>query len=130
MLIDCIKSLMLRKYHGYKIYLHNLGNFDGIFLLNIFSQIKNIFFIWAELSDRVSPIINNGKIISIKFKFCNGKYTLHFRDSFLLLPSSLRKLAVAFDVEDKGIFPYNFVQLNNLNYEGSVPDKKKNTLVI
>ena len=67
MLIDCIKSLMLRKYHGYKIYLHNLGNFDGIFLLNILT----------ELSDRVSPIINNGKIISIKFKFCNGKYTLH-----------------------------------------------------
>ena len=115
MLIDCIKSLMLRKYHGYKIYLHNLGNFDGIFLLNILT----------ELSDRVSPIINNGKIISIKFKFCNGKYTLHFRDSFLLLPSSLAKLAVAFDVEDKGKFPYNFVQLNNLNYEGSVPDKKK-----
>ena len=46
------------------------------------------------------------------------------RDSFLLLPSSLSKLATQFNVQEKGIFPYNFVQLNNLNYEGSVPDFK------
>ena len=41
-----------------------------------------------------------------------------------MLPSSLRKLARAFNVEDKGIFPYRFVNLLNLDYEGTVPDFK------
>ena len=99
LLIDSIKSLMIRKYHGYKVYLHNFSNFDGVFLLNILTQ----------LSDDIHPIINDGKFIDLIFKYNNSKYTLHFRDSFLMLPSSLRKLARAFNVEDKGIFPYRFV---------------------
>ena len=41
-----------------------------------------------------------------------------------MLPSSLRKLARAFNVEDKGIFPYRFVNSLNLDYEGTVPDFK------
>lgn len=40
-----------------------------------------------------------------------------------MLPSSLAKLAISFNVENKSIFPYNFVNNSNipLNYEGKVP---------
>ena len=104
MLIACIKSLMQRKYNGYKVYLHNFSNFDGIFLFNILT----------ELSNDIKPIINDGNFINIIFKYNNGKYKLYFRDSFLMLPSSLRKLAKSFYVEEKSIFPYRFVNIDNL----------------
>jgi hypothetical protein len=112
MLKESILYLMKRKYHGYKIYLHNFSNFDAIFLLNILSS----------LSDKIKPIIKDGRFINLQFKFAD-KYTLYFRDSYLLLPSSLRKLAIDFNVTNKGIFPYKFVNSNiELNYEGSVPN--------
>lgn len=112
MLISCIKSLMKRKYHGKKIYIHNFSNFDVVFLFNVL----------CELSEDIKPIINDGNFIDIKFKFFSGKYKLYFRDSLLMLPSSLRKLTKSFDVEDKGIFPYRFVSQSNLDYDGNVPD--------
>jgi hypothetical protein len=39
MLEASIKYLMKRKYDNYKIYLHNLSYFDGIFLLKIFIKL-------------------------------------------------------------------------------------------
>ena len=114
MLKACIKSLMIRKYNNYKIYVHNLSYFDGIFLFNVL----------VDFSDNIKPIINDNKFIDISFSFNNGKYKLHFRDSFLMLPSSLRKLAKSFNVEDKGIFPYKFVDTINLDYDGPVPEFK------
>jgi len=46
-----------------------------------------------------------------------------FRDSYLLLPSSLRKLAKSFNVEDKTFFPFKFVNNTNVNldYIGDIP---------
>ena len=44
---------MQRKYNGYKVYLHNFSNFDGIFLFNILT----------ELSNDIKPIINDGNFI-------------------------------------------------------------------
>jgi DNA polymerase elongation subunit (family B) len=52
---QAIKDIMTKKYDNYKIYIHNLSGFDGIFLLKIL----------AELGI-VKPIIHNQKIISIK----------------------------------------------------------------
>ena len=79
-----IGDLAIRKYRGYKIYLHNFSNFDGIFLLKGLSKLG-----------KCSPIINDGKFISLTFiKNISKKtsYTLHFRDSYLILPSSLKNL--------------------------------------
>jgi hypothetical protein len=121
MLIFTINSLLKRKYNGYKIYVHNLSNFDGIFLLKILSSIDNI---------KVHPILKDGKMINIKMSYDNiNAYQITFRDSYLILPSSLNKLARQFNVTNKGIFPYNFVndQFNkniNLNYIGKVPPIK------
>lgn len=114
LLTASVKSLMQRKYNGYKVYLHNFSNFDGVFLLNILTG----------LSNKITPIINDSKFIDILFYFKEGKYKLHFRDSLLMLPASLRKLSKAFNVTDKGIFPYKFVNTINLDYDGSVPEFK------
>jgi hypothetical protein len=118
MIIQAITSIMKRKYNGYKIYVHNLSNFDGIFILKALSSIK-----YSSLK----PIIKDDKIIDIKIIF--GKYNISFRDSLLMLPTSLSKLAKQFNVENKSLFPYNFVnnKYNNnidLNYIGKVPSFK------
>lgn len=50
---------------------------------------------------------------------------IHFRDSQQLLINSLKNLAICFGVEtQKSFFPYTFVNENNLNYIGNVPDLK------
>jgi DNA polymerase type B, organellar and viral len=120
---DLLKSslvyLMRPKYYNYKVYIHNFSFFDAIFLLRIFSELT-IF--------PIKPIMRDGRIIDLNFafEFNNTKFTLFFRDSYLLLPSSLAKLAINFHVENKGIFPYSFVNDKNisLEYIGNVPDLK------
>jgi|ERR1700731_114700 len=115
MMSESIKYLMKRKYHGYKIYHHNFGKFDSIFLLN------NLI----NLSDKIYPILRNRNLIELRFKF-NKQYILYFRDSYLLLTSSLSKLAKNFKVEKKGLFPFEFVNESHipLDYVGPIPEYK------
>lgn len=114
MLSSCVHDLLRAKYDGYKIYIHNLSNFDSTFLLRVLAQFKHCKF---------TTIMNKGQIIDIKVKF-NDKYNIHFRDSLLLLPTSLRKLSKSFGVINKGIFPYKFSNVCDLNYVGPFPDFK------
>lgn len=109
MVLQVIKDLCIKKYDNYKVYLHNLSKFDGIFLLK---HLVNI--------GKCNPLIHDNKLISIQFKY--KSYVIHFRDSYLLLPSSLAKLGKSFNVETlKSHFPVLF---NNINHSGSVPDIK------
>jgi hypothetical protein len=112
MLNDSVKNLMKRKYKGYKVYFHNLSNFDGIYLVDLLSSINN----------NVKPKIKDNQIIELAFKF-GWNYTIYFRDSLLLLPEKLKKLAVAFNVIKKGIYPVLFVNDPNtpLDYIGPIP---------
>jgi hypothetical protein len=83
------------------VYAHNLSSFDGIFLL------KHLLF--------------NGKLISIKIKILSegNSKTILFKDSYLLLPLSLRKLCTAFNIPiPKGYFPF---KLTNIFYTGVLP---------
>jgi hypothetical protein len=114
MLTSSIKILMRRKYQNYKIFFHNFSVFDGVFLLRILTN----------LSDKIRPIIKDGDIIDLVFKF--GKNTIYFRDSYLLLPASLKDLTKSFKVTNKGIFPYFFlINTNNpLDYIGPIPEYK------
>jgi hypothetical protein len=125
MLTCAIASIMKSKYHNYRVYFHNLSYFDGIFLFKIL----------ITLSDKVVPIIRDDKMIEIRLyygKYINNKgvikykYILYFRDSLLLLPSSLKQLAINFNVENKDFFPYDFINNSNvsLDYIGQVPDIK------
>jgi hypothetical protein len=118
MLKNAIKYLMKPKFHNYKVYIHNFSFFDGIFLLRILSEMTDI---------TIKPIFRDGRIIELKFPFLtspNNKVNLYFRDSLLLLPSSLKDLAINFNVTNKGIYPYSFVNqdLINFNYIGDIPN--------
>jgi len=123
MLKTAIESLLKPKYSGYVIYAHNLSNFDGIFLLKTLTEL-------ADDKIKITPILRDGNFINIKATFgSRGKYNLSFRDSYLLLPVSLRKLSEQFSEvinQTKTIFPYYFLNDKynsniNLNYEGKVP---------
>jgi hypothetical protein len=111
LLINAVKSLMKKEYDGYKIYLHNFSYFDGIFLLSIITS----------LSNKVKILIRDGRIIDVKVGFEKSK--IFFRDSLLMIPISLAKAAKSFNVEEKGKFPYRFVNQPEINYDyiGPVP---------
>lgn len=118
MLEHSISYLMKRKYDQHKVYLHHFSYFDGIFLMKI----------WSNLSNNIRPIIRDGRLIDIRFTFNYNKnnYTLYFRYYLLLLPSYLRQLAINFNVENKGIFPYKFVNDHTCSHDytgsGAVPE--------
>ena len=107
-----IKNLLEHSHVGINyIYAHNLSGFDGLFILQ--HLVKH------EEKLHIKPLIHNGRIISIEFKSKDGKILI-FKDSFLLLPLSLRRLCKAFNVENvKGKFPILF---NDINYIGTLPD--------
>jgi hypothetical protein len=113
MMLDCLKSILKRKYKGYNVYAHNLAKFDIIFLFKYLLKLGTIH-----------PVIHNGKIIFLKINYGeNGKYKIIFKDSLLLLLTSLKSLCKSFKIEDsKSIFPHLFVNNNNLEYKGDVPN--------
>ena len=115
MLINALNSIIKPKYEGWNVYVHNGSGFDFIFLLK-----------YLTIISKVDLIIKDGKFINIKLIWKKGKrtYFINFRDSLLMLPSSLGKLAKAFNVEAKGHFPFKFVNDPNipLNYVGPTPD--------
>lgn len=115
LILSALKSIMLRKYNGYNVYIHNLAKFDIIFLLKYLTQLGS-----------VHPIIHNGRIICINLNYGpDNKYQIQFRDSYLILLASLMKLCKSFKVDIvKSIFPHLFVNENNLDYIGPVPDLK------
>jgi DNA polymerase type B, organellar and viral len=112
MMLNCLKSILIRKYKGYSVYAHNLAKFDIIFLLKYLVKLG-----------KIKPIIHNGKIISLTVNYGEkGQYKIEFKDSLLLLLASLKSLCESFKIEDsKSIFPHLFVNDNNLNYKGDVP---------
>jgi len=94
------------------IYAHNLSGFDGIFIMKHLLEYG-----------KIEPLLFNGKLISIKVLITGNKKsenkTLIFKDSYLLLPLSLRKLCTAFKVEaPKTFFPF---LLTNIYYSGVFP---------
>jgi hypothetical protein len=104
-------TLFNKKSNTLTVYAHNLSGFDGVFLL------RHLF-----KHGKVEPLIFNGKLMSIKLKLNTVGYvgkTIIFKDSYLLLPLSLRKLCVAFNVLTvKGFFPFRLV---DIIYKGVFP---------
>ena len=71
----------------------------------------------------LKPQIKDGKILNLRLNY--GKnYNIYFRDSYLLMPESLEKLAKSMNVEHKSLFPLFFPGTVDLNYVGDVPDYK------
>lgn len=95
-----------------KVYIHNFANFDYMFLIKVLFE-----------NFKVKPYFKDNKVINLVYQHKNDDKTkIYLFDSYLILPSSLRNLASKYGVEDpKGIFPYNFVNENNLDFVGEVP---------
>lgn len=82
------------------VYAHNGGKYDFKFLVKYILENKH------KNNLLISPLFVNGSIISLKVykKSPSGKskkLIKEFRDSFVLMPSSLLKLTNSFDVEHK-----------------------------
>jgi len=96
------------------IYAHNLSGFDGVFMM------KQLFTLQRSGFGHVKPRVFNGKIYSIEFTYDGIK--LIFKDSYLMIPASLRKLCKAFTIPTpKTYFPHF---LNNIKYKGEIPEYK------
>jgi hypothetical protein len=101
--------------NGYTLYVHNLGRFDGIFL------IKEL----AKLKYKISALWNDNSLLKFKVSDKESKQSITILDSINLLPQSLEKLLYKFNCSvHKGVFPHLFVNRNNLNYIGKKPDFK------
>jgi DNA polymerase type B, organellar and viral len=115
MILDALQSIMIRKYNGYNVYMHNMAKFDIIFLFKYLLKLGV-----------VQPRIHNDRLIFIEFNFGkNNEYQIKFKDSLLLLLRSLNTLSKSFKVDNgKTVFPIFFVNEDNLDYIGEVPNIK------
>lgn len=97
------------------VYVHNLSNFDYIFLSKLLFTHFN-----------VKPLFKNNDIISLEITTKENKAKITMYDRFLILPNSLRSLAIKYNVSEsagqKGLFPYSFVNKDNLDYNGQLPN--------
>ena len=115
MLYKCIYDMMT-KYNNYTVYVHNFSNFDYYFILDMLKDQDLI---------KMDPFYKDNKLYSLTLTLIiNNKFhKIIIKDSYLLLSSSLRKLGKDYNVDIlKGYFPYSFVNNNNLNYIGEIPD--------
>lgn len=120
-IIQMIRDIFDNKLADYTFYAHNMGRFDGYYL------IKTLLYAGFE----VKPIIrDDNTILSIKISTMipgpkggkSKKVTLTIYDSILLLNKSLKTLGKDFKVSIlKGDFPHNFSILSNLSYIGPTP---------
>ena len=124
LIIECINSMLRRAYDKYTFYVHNLHGYDSIFVLSALLDYnsKNDQFY------KIKTIFRDNRIIKLEISINTGKNStrkITFLDSYLMITSSLDKIAKNFECEySKGIFPYDFINENNLYYIGDTPNKK------
>lgn len=121
LIMRCLDSMLVERLHRYIFYVHNLGNYDSIFLLKV---IIDASYRHPDIYE-VNVLVRNEIILSILISKKVGKKTYNIKivDSYNFLSSKLSKLCKTFkcDVE-KGIFPYRFVTSDTLFYHGKKPD--------
>ena len=93
------EHLLTRKYRGYEVYAHNLSRFDIVFLFKDLAKLNKEGY-------HIRVMKRDDKFISIKITDYQGNIDITIKDSYLLLPSSLKKLSEQFNTfTSKGIEP-------------------------
>lgn len=100
-----LDHLVTKKYHNYKVYFHNGGRYDFLFLLESLFELGTLKFIQKV-----------GGFIAIFFESKNG-IKLSFIDSYALLPKSLDTL-----IKDFGITDYQKIEVD-FNVKHKFTDK-------
>lgn len=95
-----------KAYRNFRIYAHNGGKFDFLFLLDDI----------IKLGWDYKIIERGGRVIAIYID--TGKTRFHFADSYALLPFSLKKLCESFKPEHyKGEYDYSTLRKNSFHSE-------------
>jgi hypothetical protein len=123
LVIKCIDAILKPDYNNYIFYVHNFGRFDAIFIHKILLDYNLI----ADPEDqyKLVPLYRDSKMIRLEvIKIINSKrIKIIFVDSLNILNNSLEQLCNDYSVSNtKGIFPYRFVNKDNLDYIGNIPD--------
>lgn len=101
---DIIKLITSRKYYGYRIYAHNGGKYDFLFLIDKLKRSEVIYVNSSILEIRIGHMLQpNGKY----------KYYTYLVDSLKILPMSLRKLGEEFVGMKKFEINYEKIGLND-----------------
>ena len=123
LVIKCIDDMLKPEYHKYTFYVHNFGRFDAIFLHKILLDYN--LTATPENQYKLVPLYRDNKMIRLEvLKIINKKIIkISFVDSLNILNDKLEKLCEDFGVSiTKGLFPYSFVNKDNLVYIGPTPD--------
>lgn len=103
-------QLLRRKYKNFVCYAHNLSGFDIVFIFKYLAVIHSQGY-------KIKILKKDDRIININIASRRDNISIDIRDSLLILPASLQKLALQFNTEThKGIEPV---------YIGSDPNKKQ-----
>ena len=96
---------------------------DGMFIYIISLGTKVFYIEYISVSESVDLLIRDSTILKYLNQIWSpNQYKLNFRDSYLLIPSSLKDLSKFFQVDTpKDVFPQKFVSIDNLDYVGQVP---------
>ena len=119
--LEIVKNLIFDlannlEFNGYTFYAHNLGRFDSVFLIKACSHMEDI---------EIIPKWKENKILSISIKNNTNKCKFKILDSIQMLNGSLDSLCKSFKiVNQKGIFPHNFINKDRLFYIGKTPHIK------
>ena len=122
--VDMIKAVLdyMKKTEITQWFAHNGGRFDTILFLNLVLQLKDKN--KRMKIDVGDAMLHENKFYQVKIKY-GTRYRLKLRDSYLLLPTTLRSLAKDLNLEtEKGYFPHQFVDLSTLGYVGPYPNIK------
>jgi len=129
--------MLIPKYNKFIFYCHNFGNFDFVFVCKALAKFNSEYrVIHHKDYYSLNIVTRDDDIIKLTIRIINpyiikkdntsnySKYiNITFVDSYNLLTNSLDDLTKDFNTKTKkGIFPYNFVNRNNLSYIGPIPD--------
>jgi hypothetical protein len=117
---NCFDDML--NHNNYTWYAHNLSGFDAVFILKIllqnYTNTKVQYKDGKPLSIKVSLTTKDNKTNKNKTK------KIVFKDSYKIQPMSLINLIKAYEITtQKLIFPYKMLRIDNLNYDGKLPDK-------
>lgn len=96
------------------MYAHNMGRFDGLFLLKSLCNAPKYKF---------KTFFKENTLVKLQIKDVKTNNSIKILDSYLMLPSSLSKLLESYNCDiKKGVLPYRFISKDNLFYVGNKPE--------